>query len=50
MAAWTDTNEHDPGLTVLEVLAWAVGALAFTLGVYTYLKLRNGHRRCREPS
>jgi hypothetical protein len=49
VAAWTDRNEHDPGVTLLELLAWGVGALAFTLGVSTYLKLRGARQRCREP-
>jgi hypothetical protein len=27
--AWTDRNDHDPGVTLLEVLAYTLGALAF---------------------
>jgi hypothetical protein len=41
---WTDRNQHDPGVTLLELLAWLAGALLFTLGLYAYLT-RRGHRR-----
>jgi MYXO-CTERM domain-containing protein len=27
--SWTDESEHDPGITLLELLAWVVVGLAF---------------------
>jgi hypothetical protein len=32
---WTDHNPHDPGITVLELLAYSILALAFTAVVVT---------------
>lgn len=37
---WTDHNVHDPGVTMLELLAWSVAGLSFGLGVYTRLRRR----------
>ena len=39
---WTDGNEHDPGVTLLQVFAWLAGALMFTFGLY----LTRRRRRC----
>ena len=41
MTGWTDGNQHDPGVTLLELLGWVAGALAFGLGVYAYLRYRD---------
>ena len=43
MPAWTDGNEHDPGVSLLQLFAWLVGALMFTFGLYAYLT-RSGRR------
>jgi hypothetical protein len=45
---WTDHNVHDPGVTMLELLAWSVAALSFALGVYAYLR-RRGRLTRRRP-
>jgi len=37
---WTDYNAHDPGVTVLELLAYGIAAL----GVYGYLRRRRRRR------
>jgi hypothetical protein len=41
-ASWTDANVHDPGITVLEVLAYALTALAVAGGV---VLVRRNRRR-----
>jgi hypothetical protein len=43
--SWTDRNQHDPGLTLLELLGWLAGGLLFALGLYAYLKRRDGRWR-----
>jgi hypothetical protein len=45
---WTDGNRSDPGVTFVELFAWLASALVFTLGLYAYLKRRDGRLR-REP-
>jgi hypothetical protein len=45
---WTDHNVHDPGVTMLELLAWSVAALSSALGVYAYLR-RRGRLMRRRP-
>jgi hypothetical protein len=41
---WTDYNEHDPGVTVLELLVSSVAGFLFALGVYAYVRRRDSHR------
>ncbi len=41
---WTDANEHDPGVTVLELLVYTAEALLFAL---TVLRWRSRRRRRR---
>jgi MYXO-CTERM domain-containing protein len=31
--SWTDEDQHDPGITFLELLAWVLATLAFFLYV-----------------
>jgi hypothetical protein len=45
VASWTDRNQRDPGVTLVQLLAWVAGALAFLLGVYAFLKRRDVRRR-----
>jgi hypothetical protein len=40
LPAWTDENTHDPGVTVLELLAWSAAGLLAALGVYAYFRKR----------
>jgi hypothetical protein len=42
---WTDHNPHDPGITVLELLAYSILALAFTAVVVTAIS--RARTRCR---
>lgn len=39
-SAWTDGNQHDPGVTLLELFAWFAGALSLALALYAYRKRR----------
>jgi hypothetical protein len=41
---WTDHGAHDPGVTVLEVLAFAVGAAAFLTASVAVLRSRRRSR------
>lgn len=44
--AWTDANAHDPGVTLLEALAFAVSALGVAAsGRRIWRKLRTPPRR-----
>ena len=43
MSDWTDGNEHDPGVSLLELFAW-LGALMFSLGLLEYVKRRRRRR------
>jgi hypothetical protein len=45
---WTDGNQHDPGVTLLELFAW-VGALMFSLGLLEYVNRRRRRRRTLSP-
>jgi hypothetical protein len=38
MSDWTDQNQHDPGVTLLDLLTWLAGGLLFALGLYAYLR------------
>jgi LPXTG-motif cell wall-anchored protein len=40
MPDWTDQNQHDPGVTALELLAWLAAGLLSALGLYAYLRRR----------
>ena len=44
MSDWTDDNEHDPGVTLLELFAWLGGALMFSLGLLEYVRRRRRRR------
>jgi len=46
---WTDGNQHDPGVTLLELFAWLGGALMFSLGLLEYVKRRRRRRRTVSP-
>ncbi|MBM7568281.1 putative baseplate assembly protein [Paenibacillus sacheonensis] len=54
--AWTDENEHDPGITLLELLAWHIEMQQFQLDRVTasherkYLKLLGEAPRDRAPA
>jgi hypothetical protein len=37
---WTDYNESDPGITLLQLLAYALGVLAFVAAVVGTSKAR----------
>jgi uncharacterized protein (TIGR03382 family) len=43
---WTDHNVHDPGITLLEALAYTMGTAAFLAVSVAALRRR---RRSREP-
>ncbi|WP_363463303.1 putative baseplate assembly protein [Halogeometricum borinquense] len=53
---WTDFNPHDPGITILEVLAWVTETHTYQLDQITddhrekYLQLMGEHRRLQEPA
>ncbi|MDS0260497.1 putative baseplate assembly protein [Haloarcula sp. S1CR25-12] len=53
---WTDFNPHDPGITILEVLAWVTETHTYQLDQITdahrekYLQLMGYHRRLQEPA
>ncbi|WP_396613697.1 putative baseplate assembly protein (plasmid) [Haloferax sp. S1W] len=53
---WTDFNPHDPGITILEVLAWMTETYTYQLDQITddhrekYLRLMGHHRRLQEPA
>ncbi|MGI9113127.1 MAG: hypothetical protein ACR2GT_13190 [Gaiellaceae bacterium] len=49
MSDWTDRNEHDPGVTLLELLVWLAGALSLALGLYVYFKRRDSRSRVGWP-
>ena len=38
MPDWTNENQHDPGVTLLDLTTWLSGALLFALGLYAYLR------------
>jgi hypothetical protein len=43
--SWTDQNQHDPGFSLLSLLAWLAVAFVFGLGLYAYLgRRRDGSR------
>ena len=44
VADWTDHNVHDPGVTLLELLAWAVAGSLFAVAVDAYLRRRRDRR------
>ena len=54
--AWTDYNAHDPGITVIELLAWLSESYAYQLDQVTdahrakYLRLAGGQRRLSRPA
>jgi hypothetical protein len=43
---WTDANEHDPGVTILVVLAFALTALG---AAYVARRARRRRRAVRRP-
>lgn len=53
---WTDFNPHDPGITILEVLAWLTETHTYQLDQITdthrekYLRLMGYQRRQQEPA
>lgn len=53
---WTDFNPHDPGITILEVLAWVTETHTYQLDQITdahrkkYLQLMGYSRRLQEPA
>ena len=42
---WTDANSHDPGITILEVLAYTFIAAAGATAVALWRTRRNAHLR-----
>ncbi|MGH2931357.1 MAG: hypothetical protein ACRDKK_00720 [Gaiellaceae bacterium] len=38
MPDWTDQNEHDPGVTLIELSAWLGAGMLFVIGLYAYLR------------
>jgi hypothetical protein len=38
MPDWTDHSVHDPGVTLLELLVYALAGGLFALGLYAYLR------------
>jgi quinol-cytochrome oxidoreductase complex cytochrome b subunit len=42
---WTDFNESDPGITLLELFAWLASALLFALAFHAFRRRRrrSGH-------
>ena len=53
---WTDFNPHDPGITILEVLAWVTETHSYQLDQITdahrekYLRLMGYNRRLQQPA
>ena len=48
MTDWTDSNGHDPGITLLEVLAYTAEALLVVVAMATWWSRRRArHRRAR---
>jgi hypothetical protein len=41
---WTDHNVHDPGVTLFQLLAWAVAGSLFAVAVDAYLRRRRYQR------
>lgn len=44
--AWTDHNLHDPGVTLLQLLVYTIGAVALVAASAVVLR---GRRRSGEP-
>ena len=42
---WTDANSHDPGITIVEVLAYTLIAAAGATAFARWRTRRNAHRR-----
>jgi hypothetical protein len=42
---WTDGNSHDPGITILQGLAYSLIAIAGATALARWRTRRNAHRR-----
>ncbi len=38
MPDWTDHNEPDPGVTLIELSAWLGAGVLFAIGLYAFLR------------
>ena len=41
MGDWTDVNVHDPGITMLQALAWSIAGLLAAGLVWRFLRRRD---------
>lgn len=41
MGDWTDANVHDPGITMLQALAWSMAGLLAAALVWRFLRRRD---------